>query len=149
METVVWQEGCVVLDEDRYLAGAGDLSECLNHSCEPNLWMADAVTLVVRRDIAAGEEVTIDYSLFECDESWVARWSCRCGAPACRRDGTGLARRGPPGAIWGALLAVPPRAHPPAPSALDCAMRPAAKVALVAFPVGFALQLAAQLVAAK
>jgi uncharacterized protein len=33
----------------------------LNHSCDSNLWMADEVTLVARRDIAEGEELTVDY----------------------------------------------------------------------------------------
>jgi SET domain-containing protein len=33
-----------------------------NHSCDPNLWHADVVTITARRDIAAGEELTIDYA---------------------------------------------------------------------------------------
>ncbi len=35
----------------------------LNHSCDSNLWMADEATVVARRDIAAGEELTLDYAL--------------------------------------------------------------------------------------
>ena len=35
-----------------------------NHSCDPNLWMPDAVTISTRRQIATGEELTIDYALF-------------------------------------------------------------------------------------
>jgi SET domain-containing protein len=34
-----------------------------NHSCDPNLWMDDAVTVVARRQIAPGEELTVDYAL--------------------------------------------------------------------------------------
>ena len=30
----------------------------VNHSCDPNLWMADEATVVARRDIGAGEELT-------------------------------------------------------------------------------------------
>ena len=57
-----------------------------NHSCDPNLWLHDAVTVVARRDIAAGEELTIDYGLMT-----VATWqmTCRCGASGCRGIITG------------------------------------------------------------
>jgi hypothetical protein len=56
----------------------------LNHSCEGNLGMADAVTLVALRDIAAGEELTADYALWEADEDYVSDWECRCGTASCR-----------------------------------------------------------------
>jgi hypothetical protein len=62
----------------------------INHSCSPNSWMADAFTLVACRGIAAGEELVVDYALFEADEQFVARWSCRCGAPMCRKTVTGV-----------------------------------------------------------
>jgi SET domain-containing protein len=53
-----------------------------NHSCDSNLWMRDAVTLEARRDIAAGEEITIDYAL----QTAIAEWemTCNCGSPRCR-----------------------------------------------------------------
>jgi hypothetical protein len=52
-----------------------------NHSCDPNLWLADEVTLVARRRIDAGEELTVDYATMT-----VAPWQmeCRCGAASCR-----------------------------------------------------------------
>lgn len=53
-----------------------------NHSCDPNLWMADAVTLIARRPIAAGEEVTSDSALYTADLPW--SMPCRCGTPRCR-----------------------------------------------------------------
>lgn len=31
-----------------------------NHSCDPNLWMRDAVTIEARSDIFAGDELTIE-----------------------------------------------------------------------------------------
>lgn len=34
---------------------------------------------------AAGEELTIDYALFEGDEEDAKPWDCRCGSPRCRR----------------------------------------------------------------
>ncbi|RWH82177.1 MAG: SET domain-containing protein [Mesorhizobium sp.] len=33
-----------------------------NHSCDPNLWHQDATTVVARRAITKGEELTIDYA---------------------------------------------------------------------------------------
>jgi SET domain-containing protein len=61
----------------------------LNHSCDSNLWMADEVTLVAPRAIAAGEELTVDYALFTAQEDWRLDQPCRCGSPLCRRTITG------------------------------------------------------------
>ncbi len=60
----------------------------MNHSCDANLWMRDEVTVVARRDIAAGEELTQDYALYTTSPTWSMR-PCRCGAPACRQEITG------------------------------------------------------------
>jgi SET domain/Glucose / Sorbosone dehydrogenase len=54
----------------------------VNHSCEPNVGMGGNVLLVSMRDIAAGEELTIDYALFLGDPGFAMQ--CRCGAAACR-----------------------------------------------------------------
>jgi uncharacterized protein len=54
----------------------------VNHSCEPNVAMGGNVVLVSMRDIAAGEELTIDYALFLGDPGFAME--CRCGAAACR-----------------------------------------------------------------
>ncbi len=61
----------------------------LNHSCDANLWLADEVTLVARRNVAAGEELTVDYALFTVQADWVLDRLCQCGAPDCRRTITG------------------------------------------------------------
>ena len=61
----------------------------MNHSCDPNVWMLDQVTLVTRREIEPGGELTADYALWEADEGWVGRWECRCGASRCRGRVTG------------------------------------------------------------
>ena len=58
-----------------------------NHSCDPNLWMRDAVTISTRRQIVPGDELTIDYSLFTANPSW--SMPCRCGSPLCRGVITG------------------------------------------------------------
>ena len=56
----------------------------VNHSCDPNAWMAGAYTICARRDISAGEEITADYALWETDESHVSSRLCHCGSPLCR-----------------------------------------------------------------
>jgi len=61
----------------------------LNHSCDPNLWMLDEVTLAARRDMGAGDEVTMDYSMHFADPDWIMRNPCSCGSPLCRRTITG------------------------------------------------------------
>jgi hypothetical protein len=60
----------------------------VNHSCEPNVGMGGNVLLVSMRDIAAGEELTLDYAMFLTDP--VFAMECRCGAVACRGTVTGL-----------------------------------------------------------
>lgn len=59
-----------------------------NHSCDPNLWMQDEVTVEARRDIKAGEELTIDYSMFTVAPNWSIE-ECKCGASLCRHKITG------------------------------------------------------------
>ena len=59
----------------------------VNHSCDPNVGMGGDVVLVSMRDIAAGEELTIDYALFLGDPGFAME--CQCGAAACRGVVTG------------------------------------------------------------
>ncbi len=77
-----------------YLFGVGSRSTVidghgaamfLNHSCDPNCEtdeIDDRVWIMAIRDIAAGEELTYDYNLYDGDESEAM---CNCGAPACRK----------------------------------------------------------------
>lgn len=54
-----------------------------NHSCAPNARLAirgGRVEFYALRDIAAGEEVTVDYG----ETHHEGRLPCRCGAPGCR-----------------------------------------------------------------
>ncbi len=55
----------------------------LNHSCSPNLGIRGERDYIALRDIAPGDELTIDYSLTEVDPYW--RMECTCGEPHCRR----------------------------------------------------------------
>ena len=60
----------------------------LNHACDANLWMRDALTLVTRDVIEEDEELTVDYALWETDAAWSLD-PCRCGSPRCRHRVTG------------------------------------------------------------
>ena len=56
-----------------------------NHSCDPNTWMSDEVTVTVRRGIRPNEELTIDYAMFEGSEDRVVIERCTCGSSNCRK----------------------------------------------------------------
>lgn len=53
----------------------------VNHSCDPNAWL-EGLDVVARRDIAAGEEVTLEYATFYNER--MPDFRCACGADACR-----------------------------------------------------------------
>ena len=58
----------------------------VKHSCDPNAWLLydpDALPyFVARHDIAAGDEVTCDYSI---NAGEGGGWPCNCGSARCRR----------------------------------------------------------------
>lgn len=54
-----------------------------NHSCDPNLWHTGATTLVLRRDVPAAAELTVDYATHTGMPGFTM--PCSCGAAACRR----------------------------------------------------------------
>jgi uncharacterized protein len=93
------QDGKLIMQWDTNLYSYEDRGDSedyfINHSCDPNLWMADAFTLTARRDIKAGEELTADYALWEADENFVSAWECQCGSPLCRSRVTGKDWRTP------------------------------------------------------
>lgn len=62
------------------------LDEYLNHSCDANTWLTGETTLVARRDIAAGEEITLDQGTWNFDEADYADdgRACTCNAVSCR-----------------------------------------------------------------
>ena len=77
-----------------YLFGVGDGSTVIdghgtamfiNHSCNPNCETEEIdgrVWIMAIRNIAAGEELTYDYYLYDGDDDEAA---CNCGAVQCRR----------------------------------------------------------------
>lgn len=64
-----------------------------NHSCDPNIWHTDAVTLVARRDIAPDEEIVLDYAT-QADSADMS-FACSCGSRLCRGVVTGADWRRP------------------------------------------------------
>ncbi len=56
----------------------------INHSCDPNSYVYSALQkrfLLAKRDIAAWEEIFIDYALNAVNGD---EWECRCGKQNCR-----------------------------------------------------------------
>ena len=68
----------VALTDDEYEA----VMLFINHSCEPNVGFGGNVVLVAMRDIAADEELTTDYALFDDHDDAM---DCACGTPSCRQ----------------------------------------------------------------
>ena len=58
-----------------------------NHSCDPTLWHTGPFALSARRDIAAGEEVTVDYATQTAEPDFTL--ACRCASMLCRGTVTG------------------------------------------------------------
>ena len=55
--------------------------DMINHSCRPNCGMQGNFKIVATRDIAAGEETTIDYAMVENSDYEL---ECMCGNNNCR-----------------------------------------------------------------
>jgi SET domain-containing protein len=56
----------------------------INHCCEPNCETEDdegRIFVVAIRDIAAGEELTYEYNLYDSDDE---EGTCYCGTVKCR-----------------------------------------------------------------
>jgi SET domain-containing protein len=80
-------DSITVDDGVNLLLPAGQANHFGNHSCDPNLWHTDAFTIAARRDIRAGEELTIDYSTQTANPDF--RMECHCGSDRCRGVVTG------------------------------------------------------------
>ena len=72
-----WDGEAFTIDQD-------DPGNYMNHSCSPNTWWLRE-TLVARRNIHTGDEITYDYATTDIygingNDSLL----CRCGSPHCR-----------------------------------------------------------------
>jgi hypothetical protein len=72
------------VDADQWLCSLGDgIDDCINHSCDPNAgFLCGDPVLYALRDIAAGEQITWDYSTSLAEPGWALE--CLCGSPKCR-----------------------------------------------------------------
>lgn len=76
-------------DVFNYLTKNDDPSYNHNHSCDPNTWMNDEVTIAARRKINPEEELTVDYAMFVLDSNYKMPGECKCGTSLCRHNITG------------------------------------------------------------
>ena len=62
------------------------LDENLNHSCDANTWLIDEVTIIAKKDIETGEEITLDQGTWNFEDSAYTdnQESCSCGTESCR-----------------------------------------------------------------
>lgn len=67
----------VALTEDEY----EPVMLFINHSCDPNVGFGGNTVLIAMRDVAAGEELTTDYALFD---DYDGQMACACGGDRCR-----------------------------------------------------------------
>jgi uncharacterized protein len=68
----------------KFIDGHG-MAAFINHSCDPNCetdFIGKGVWIIALRDIAAGEELSYDYNLF--DGALDDPAPCHCGAKSCR-----------------------------------------------------------------
>ncbi|MCD8377243.1 MAG: SET domain-containing protein-lysine N-methyltransferase [Candidatus Gastranaerophilales bacterium] len=77
---------------DEYYLGAvtpeeeEDIKLYNNHSCDPNCGLHGEITFIAIRDIAPGEELTVDYAFID-NENYT--FQCHCGSNNCRKIVTG------------------------------------------------------------
>ena len=71
---------------------AWDNSKYINHSCDYNTIPTEYMLSIAVRDIAEGEEITMDYGLLDVDygdlldEEYKRGMLCKCGSPNCRKE---------------------------------------------------------------
>ena len=71
-------------DGDTIIDGFG-MAAFVNHSCQPNCeadQIDNRVWIIALRDIAAGEELTYDYNIYDAEPGEDV--TCHCGANSCR-----------------------------------------------------------------
>jgi uncharacterized protein len=80
-------------EQDEFLVHSYQLSETecvtelddaqyMNHSCDPVTWWRDDFTMIARRDVQPGEEITYDYATTELNVPM--DMICQCGSVLCR-----------------------------------------------------------------
>lgn len=73
------------MDDHKIIIDGFGIAAFVNHSCDPNCetdQIKDRIWILALRNIAAGEELTYDYCLFDADPGELA--PCYCGSKNCR-----------------------------------------------------------------
>ena len=73
------------LDDGKHVIDGFGKAAFINHSCDPNCEtdeIEERIWVIALRDIAAGEELTYDYNLYDGEDDDPSL--CRCGAANCR-----------------------------------------------------------------
>lgn len=73
------------MDGGKTIIDGFGMAAFVNHSCDPNCesdQIKGRIWIIAIRDIAAGEELTYDYNIYDAEPGEDAR--CYCGAPSCR-----------------------------------------------------------------
>jgi SET domain-containing protein len=73
------------MDDHNIIIDGFGMAAFVNHSCDPNCetdQIDDRIWILALRNIAAGEELTYDYCLFDADPGELA--PCYCGSKNCR-----------------------------------------------------------------
>ena len=82
-----------MIDEDLWLGtdlqSKRPIDDFMNHSCDPNIWLLDSITLATSRTVSAHQELLADYAIWLNDDAYVMSPECECGAPWCRTRITG------------------------------------------------------------
>ena len=73
------------MDDGKTVIDGFGMAAFVNHSCQPNCdtdQIDDRVWIIALRDIAAGEELTYDYNIYDAEPGEDS--PCYCGAHSCR-----------------------------------------------------------------
>jgi uncharacterized protein len=73
------------MDGGKTIIDGFGMAAFVNHSCDPNCesdQIKGRIWIIAVRDIAAGEELTYDYNIYDAEPGEDAR--CYCGAAKCR-----------------------------------------------------------------
>lgn len=82
--TAPYVDSITVYEDAHLVLPSGSAAHFGNHSCDPNLWHAGPYEIGARRDIRAGEELTIDYATSSAAIGFVM--TCSCGSALCRGE---------------------------------------------------------------
>lgn len=84
----------IQVDDDLFMEGEGGADDYINHSCAPNIGPSpQGESYYALRDIGKGDELLIDYSMYDYDDGF--RMDCLCGTPPCRGVITGFSALDP------------------------------------------------------